>query len=100
MFFDPQCKPEVSPVTRPDIYALPTLIAWLEKQPAGKTYDFCNCRGECLLDQYLDAHGIPWSVGGPAYCELTDKVDGNWQSIASECPQTFGAALERARALL
>lgn len=98
MFFDPQCKPEVKPETKPSIYALPTLIAWLETMPKGGTYNFYNCDGECLLGQYMTACGIKHRFGDGQYAELADST--NWgANIAVEHPHTFGAALDRARAL-
>lgn len=98
MFFDPQCKPEVKPATTPDIYALPTLIAWLETKPKDGTYNFYNCNGECLLGQYMTACGVKHQFGDGQYAELAEVT--NWGTgIAFEQPNTFGAALERARAL-
>jgi hypothetical protein len=41
-------KPEV----KADPLTLESLIAWLEKQPSHKKYDFHNCEGKCL-------YGIP-----------------------------------------
>jgi hypothetical protein len=87
---------------KPDIYALPTLIAWLEAKPAGEVYNYHNCHGACLLGQYLEANGIRWhghaSGNIHPYCEL-DRQTG-WQKLAAARPWTFGAALARAKALL
>lgn len=102
MFFEPSCKPE----TKADPFSLESLIAWLEKQPAAKGYDFCKW-DNCLLAQWL--HGIdPTSrVGvGPTgyfYSVLGKTVDlTHFTHIARAyrgIGDTFGAALARARAV-
>lgn len=81
---------------RLDPFTLESLIAWLEKQPARKRYNFVACNGTCLLDRYIaDIDGgrlgtvsdhIKTCGGGEAY-----------YSIAATSPWTFGAALTRAR---
>lgn len=102
MFFDPQCKPEVSPVAKPDIYALPTLIAWLEKQPADRVYEYCDPFG-CLIAQYLK------QSGAKKIDLLAEEVEALFSGRGSQVAQgrwdlgykrTFGTALERARKLL
>lgn len=94
MLYDP--KWEVK--TRPDIHAISTLIAWLEKKPAAHEYDFRNCKGECLLGQYWAAHGIEWVPG--RYAALQNEGGNSWgMEIAAPSPKTFGAALARAREL-
>lgn len=43
--------------TKPDVFSLDGLIAWLEMQPAAKPYVFMgNCN--CMVAQYLKSHGI------------------------------------------
>lgn len=98
MLYDPKWETK----TKPDIYALSTLIAWLEKQPPEMAYDYDNCQGECLLGQYMAAHGVDWygSLDGrdpySAICRATD-----WGgTIACYGGHTYGAALARARAAL
>lgn len=85
--FDPQ------PATKADPYKLETLITWLEKQPAHRRYNFLNCDGACLIDQYLGKN-----TSTRKYLEFCSAT--NWdRSIACPYPRTFGAALSRARAL-
>ncbi len=85
---------------KPDIYALPTLIAWLEKQPADKAYDF-TAPDRCLVAQYLKRFDVleyslhSWRLrerfGKPIYDAVyADGCRNSW---------TFGAALARAREL-
>lgn len=79
--------------TKADPFSLEGLIAWLEKQPADKTYNFSNCQGLCLLSQYLTASGKKW---GFDYGPLIEKAPAV-EPVAMTEPWTFGAALERAR---
>lgn len=92
MLFDPkwEVKSDV------DIYALPTLIAWAEKQPASKWYDYWNCLGGCFIGEYL----VSFGAYDRQAVERLDRAT-NWLiDVASPQPHTFGAALSRARALL
>lgn len=98
MFFDPTCKPE----TKADPFSLDSLIAWLEKQPANKTYDFGDIRG-CLACRYIQSTGIsdrPWESypGRRPYRDVFGGMEG-YTAIAYTGRHTFGAALQRARAL-
>jgi len=87
MLFDPKWNP----------LSLESLIAWLEKQPAQTTYDY-QVPDRCLIAQ--------WS----GQCLSSFEVDalfggkGLWIAQGRSGPQyerwTFGAALERARAVL
>lgn len=87
---------------KPDIYALPTFIAWAERQPANKEYNYGDCRGACLLGQYMRDHGVGWK--NFAYINFLGRAEGGtdvWQGkIAVVMPWTMGAATARARALL
>lgn len=89
MFFDPTCKPE----TKADPYTIEAMIAWLEKQPANKTYPFMDCFGGCLFAKYLASHGHKWQAGD--YAMVTEFLPPH---VAAMEPWTYGAALERARA--
>lgn len=103
MLYDPKWEVETKSPVKPDVYALSTLIAWLEKQPTKKEYDFWDCDGACLISQYMTSCGMEslvWdedrnSSKYTAFCN-----DTNFDDIAFPSPHTFGAALERARALL
>lgn len=72
------------------------LIAWLENQPADQTYNyFCEER-HCLISQYLSEVGLPFGRG-----HYGRFADANIRiAVAQQQPWTFGAALERARAVL
>jgi hypothetical protein len=83
MLFDPKWHKPAS------IYSL---IAWLERQPADKPYEWTS-EGNCGAAQYLIAHG-------------QDPKDmiliPDWVEIFQGLPpfdHTFGAALERARTI-
>lgn len=91
--------------TKPDVFSLEGLIAWLETQPPETEYNFMDCNGGCLIGQYLLANGQEnfrkWHDVPPPLCAVAGqsacKDDG---SPAGEEGLTFGAALSRARALL
>lgn len=84
------------PQTKPDVFSLEGLIAWLETQPPLTRYNYADCNGHCLIGQYLTAHGYGWGNGYyGSFLTVEDRV-----AIADNTRQTFGAALSRARALL
>lgn len=96
MLFDPKWeKPEV----KADPFSLESLIAWLEKQPADRTYDFCQ-PSSCLIAEYLKARGEKNII------LLSNEVDAlGWTAIVHPRPTnksgwTYGKALTRARSLL
>lgn len=106
MLYDPKwSKPEV----KADPFKLETLIAWLEKQPADKPYDY-TCNGHCLLAQYFSSYGFSdVNMAGQRFFHrdgimvdlpkhFNDVACGTVEPIFS-MRRTFGAALERARAL-
>lgn len=96
--------------TQADPFTLASLIAWLERQPLDTGYEFVDCHGKCLIGLYIASQGVPWNSpieGAPSYTEICRKMFGVYpggnipiQSVASEHPMTFGAALARARKLV
>lgn len=91
--------------TKPDVFSLEGLIAWLELQPAERGYEYTDCDGGCLIGQYAQA------IGHPSWLEIHKyplPKPHNWLipapytfgNLACDRPRTFGAALSRARALL
>ncbi len=107
MLYDP--KWEVERKTKPDTWALPTFISWLEKQPSEAGYCFTKS-GHCLIAQYLKARGWPSPLVDPIAVDDDEtgehmRLPPGWNSIAyGKCSgeknpgQTFGGALTRARA--
>jgi hypothetical protein len=100
---------DMTPVeTKPDVFSLEGLIAWLEKQrpDIGCRYEYA---GECLIGQYIAGHGGTLVCPG-AKMGFYRLADGRKLSIdlaghpfhlvARDRPNTFGAALTRARQLL
>lgn len=79
--------------TKADPFSLAGLIAWLETQPAGGTYDFACNKGGCLIAKYGEDIGINWRA-----CHTSFAVRRELK-IASREPHTFGTALDRARKL-
>ena len=83
--------------TKPDVFSLEGLIAWLELQPPLTAYDFLDCGGQCLIGRYLIAttgkmwreHGLPWG-----------HLPFDLRMVAVGRGHTYGAALDRARELL
>jgi hypothetical protein len=113
MYLEEKVEPRKALETEPDAFELESLIAWLEKQPARKTYDYVEPFG-CLLYQYFKAMKLPIISIGPYYYR-THKVGGfggfghpslshdeyllphSFHEIAYIRPHTFGAALKRAK---
>lgn len=87
-----------------DVFSLEGLILWLEKQPGETAYNLMST-SDCLICRYGKAQGIkadwcgrvflqtyaPWEKNGTA--DLVNKV-------ALAKPETYAAALDRARTLL
>jgi hypothetical protein len=90
--------------TKPDVFSLDGLIAWLEKQPGEREYDYCSSP-DCLLTRYFASHGVDHTPPTPG--KLTTSCIYGGRSIynspmhtaARHAPWTFGAALQRARDL-
>lgn len=86
---------------RPKADPLKGLISWLETMPANKEYDFFDHEGGCMVGQYMASVGEPWS--SVRYEQIVWSITGERDSlkfsIGHDRPWTFGAALERARAL-
>lgn len=92
-------------------FTLDHLIAWLEKRDPDEWYKFTSVR-MCMLGQYTYENGgkicysydnldgvSKYSVGDRSL-PLNDLANGiPIHRVARELPHTFGAALERARAL-
>ena len=83
--------------TKADVFTLASLIAWLETMPPKREYNYYCKEGQCLLDQYLAAHGLAVRNYISA-CHLDFPAgDLVGMRIANGVPMTFGAALARAR---
>jgi len=101
MLYDPKWEVQ----TKPRVCSLEALVAWLEKMPASRKYNYMDCEGRCLYGQYMASHGIPWKESGASSKEYgTPERDAFcafvYLHIADCEPWTFGAALTRARALV
>lgn len=81
-----------------DVFSVAGLAAWLETQEGATEYDFHNCDGLCLLDQYLTASGQAGRYLKLALLEVAPFF--NLGDLACAEPWTYGAALDRCRALL
>jgi hypothetical protein len=101
MLYDPKWE------LRHDPFALPSLIAWLEGQDPLEDYCYSST-GECLLARYFTARGFNkvimaagffyhWPRPTAQY-EIT-HLPPHFNDIAKGKVRTFGAALDRARAL-
>ena len=90
------------PEPKHDPFTLESLVAWAEKQPTHKRYDFWCDR--CYLGQYFEAHGYQIDMIGCGTVTFAGHKTKNlppfFNSIAMSQPHTFGAALTRARAAL
>lgn len=84
-----------------NIFDLPSMIDWLEREDPGQSYSLWWKR-TCLLGRYFGAHGMTpsgrwydaWSYGGVRLHRFHPLV----RVVCAE-PQIYGAALERARAM-
>lgn len=101
MLYDPKWEQKTE--TKADPTSLKDLIAWLETKPTDGPYNFMDCGGGCLYGLYFqEACGLPWWLaedgsGADVYLARISKTPQ--EKIAQTEPHTFGAALERARAL-
>ena len=104
MFVETKRQGEAAPAVA-DPNKLESLIAWLEQQPAKGTYDFVD-PNNCLLCQYYRAVGVPVYSVDPGYYTIeigkTVTLPRHFNEIANggREPETFGAALKRAREAL
>lgn len=106
MLYDPRWEQK----TKADPFALHTLIAWMEKRPASEAYKYIDIDG-CPLARYFRAQGYTGAFCGAAGFTYTGPwyllwplrrlpIPAAFDNIVSASPRTFGAALERARAVL
>lgn len=91
MLYDPKWEVEV----KADPFSLESLIAWLEKQPADREYNWASI-DECMCAQYFGC-GADWAERHDQF-EFATGIRPD--AIALGRPWTFGAALERARKAL
>jgi hypothetical protein len=87
-------NPKWESETKPEMFSLESLIAWLETQPASKEYDYFNA-DKCVLGQWLYAMGCDFVTDKSLEMGETSPFD---DIAIYGLPYTFGAALERARA--
>jgi hypothetical protein len=86
------------------IVSLDDFIGWLGTQNPDKSYNFDNNQGDCAMGRYMSARGLPWGRGlyGPTCAKVLHESLGfrtNELRVLAAKPQTFGAALERAKSL-
>lgn len=89
MLYDPKWEVKADP------FSLESLIAWMEKQPAEKAYDYTH-PSKCLVAQYLKAMGVKhFSLS------VSELKQLGWNRIVNPLygEHTFGGALKRTRAL-
>jgi len=99
--------------TKPDVFSLDGLIAWLETQDPATTYSYADIRG-CLLYRALSDAGYPIKgCGGNYWSDKNNRMHAlpgddragqerrGWgRRVADGGEWNYGAALERARKLL
>ena len=90
MLFNPKWNKET------DFLTIPCLILWLETMPADEPYDYRNCKGECMIGQFMRANGFAWSC--TAYRRWA-RASTLIELVAMRGPYTFGHALQRAKAI-
>lgn len=91
---------DTKPVTKPDVFSLEGLAAWLETQDPRKSYSYCDT-GACLLHQYFSAAGVPVDlVGGYTWDDTHGRehdLSVNFRYVSREYPHDMAAALSRCR---
>jgi hypothetical protein len=89
--------------TKPDVFSLDSLIAWLKTQPGETEYNWAS--NHCLLCRYLRAHGVNPGLplnsarGAENYDQLSRAAGENRMldiAVAMPEPFTYAAALSRA----
>lgn len=83
--------------TKPEVFSLEGLAAWLETQDPATAYRFRDVTGNCLIGRYARAMGQEWI---PLHRQAMDQ---GW--LGRVCtgvlgPETYGGALQRAREVL
>jgi hypothetical protein len=94
MLYDPKWEAK----TKPAVMSLAGLIAWLEQQPPETEYNWWNTNG-CLVCNYLRAVTGTKRPSGQFLFEKVFETPSDYGKVAGDEPWTYGAALERARAL-
>jgi hypothetical protein len=106
MLYDPKWEKQAE--TKADPFALATLIAWLESQPADVSYRY-TCNGHCLLAQYFTAQGYNDVRMGDRDFDHRDAPNVAIPAVFNDIAidrgsypkdRTFGGALRRARSSL
>lgn len=98
MLYDPKWEVKADP------FSLPSLIAWLEMRPKDDLYCY-ESTGRCLLAQYFKSCGYDNPCAGPDVIYYGPQLrkliptPPAFQEVSFGQPRTFGAALERARAI-
>ncbi len=90
MLYDPKWEQKTK--TEPSLQGF---ILWLEQQNAGAAYKYMPC-GTCAIGQYLTSIGTSYHEQCDPGRDIQYLCDWNFK-ITGPSPQTFGAALERAR---
>ena len=88
MLYDPKWEQK----TKADPLSLGSALAWLKQQDPNTTYSFWS--GDCALCRYLKANNMAlnnYSLLGTCSTRI---------AIFNTKPRNYGAALERARAVL
>jgi hypothetical protein len=89
------------------ILTVAKLAAWLETQDPDREYDYGDCEN-CMIAQYAKANGFPRALSGAN--TISDRATSNIYIMPRQMDKaaqgydwshihTFGAALERCRAL-
>jgi len=87
--------------TKPDVFSLEGLVAWLENQNPETEYRYSDSCG-CLMGAYLKANNSYVEIGGanPRFSFEVDYMEVLNPQRRLSYVGTYGAALARARALL
>ncbi len=101
MLYDPKWE------QRTNAFSLTSLIAWLQRQDPVEEYCYSST-GECLLARYFSESGFNKVIMAARFFYHFPNFDaryetvtlpGHFNDVAKGKVRTFGAALQRARAL-
>ncbi len=89
-----------------NIFSVHGLIAWLETQDPETEYSY-GSMADCLLCRYFSARGVPLALDRPLHLNEWEDNEGqrhalptNLNAVSRKGPNTYGAALARAKELV
>ena len=107
MLYDPRWERPAVSKSKPAVFSLAGLAAWLEQQNQTTRYSYGDIHN-CLLSTYFRAQGYRWAYCGPFSVSFSrfflpplfsKKIPEEMDKVAVSC-ETYGQALKMAKAWL